>query len=40
VALRRWDDLGKDPSSDGPALEHFRRDIDAEDLTLTGSEGE
>jgi predicted HD phosphohydrolase len=34
VALRRWDDLGKDPSSDELALESFREDIDAVDVTL------
>jgi phosphonate degradation associated HDIG domain protein len=30
VALRRWDDLGKDPSAASLTLEIFRHDIDAE----------
>lgn len=34
VALRRWDDLGKDPDLAGLTLDDFREDIDAEDLTL------
>ena len=24
VAVRRWDDLAKDPSADGPAFDHYR----------------
>jgi phosphonate degradation associated HDIG domain protein len=35
VALRRWDDLGKDPSAPPLTLEAFRRDIDAEDRTVS-----
>jgi phosphonate degradation associated HDIG domain protein len=38
VQLRRWDDVGKDPSAAELALEDFRQDIDAVDLTLLESE--
>jgi phosphonate degradation associated HDIG domain protein len=34
VALRRWDDLGKDPDAAPLSLEDFRQDIEAADLTL------
>jgi phosphonate degradation associated HDIG domain protein len=40
VRLRRWDDLGKDPSAVELTLEDFRQDIDAVDLTIaTADEG-
>jgi phosphonate degradation associated HDIG domain protein len=34
VALRRWDDLGKDPGLAALTLEEFRDDIEAADRTL------
>jgi predicted HD phosphohydrolase len=39
VALRRWDDLGKDPDGPELTLADFRADVEAEDRTLAPERG-